>query len=207
MKAHTHTNHLDHFNFLFTGWGTHVYDRTMVPLARRLYQRVIEDIASLELVEGKVLDVGTGPGTLVRGIARRFPELEVYGVDLSEEMIRLAREHASAEQLGERVHFAVSDVADLPYPDHSFDLVVSTISMHHWHDLVGPLCDLHRVLRPGGRLWIYDFKWISRQTMEKALAFTPFGATPLEQQRERTGFLLFAPYQRFALQRGSSEAC
>lgn len=130
MKAQTNVSHLSHLNFLFTGWGSRVYDRTMVPLTRRLYQRVIEDMAPLGLVEGKMLDAGTGPGTLARNIARRFPQLEVYGIDLSEEMIRLSREHARDEQLGERVHFDIGDVAQLSYPDHSFDLVVSTISMH-----------------------------------------------------------------------------
>src|SRR5689334_21847648 len=46
-------------------------------------------------------------------------------------MIRLARTHARSEQLEERVHFDTGNVANLPYPDQSFDVVVSTISMHH----------------------------------------------------------------------------
>ncbi|MFL5655855.1 MAG: methyltransferase domain-containing protein [Ktedonobacteraceae bacterium] len=54
------------------------------------------------------------------------------------------------------MHFAIGDVAHLPYPDHYFDLVVSTISMHHWYELEQPLRDLYRVLRPSGRLWIYQ---------------------------------------------------
>lgn len=205
MKVHTKVNHLSHLNFLFTGWGSRVYNRTMVPLTRRLYQRVIEDMAPLGLVEGKVLDAGTGPGTLARNIARSFPQLAVYGIDLSEEMIRLAREQARDEQQVERVHFDIGDIAQLPYPDDSFDLVVSTISMHHWHELEQPLRDLYRVLRPGGRLWIYDLRLINIQTMEKAVALTPFAGTSLEQRLVRTGFLPFALYQRFALQRKPSE--
>src|SRR5438270_5780168 len=103
MKEHVSVRHLSHLNFLFSGWGSRVYDLTMVRLTRRLYQRVIEDLTSLRLVEGKVLDAGTGPGTLARDIARSLPRLEVYGVDLSEDMIRLAREHAKREQVEERV--------------------------------------------------------------------------------------------------------
>src|ERR1700732_844885 len=90
---HSSIHHVSHFNFLFTGWGSRVYDVVMVRLTRRLYQRVIADLAALRLVEGKILDVGTGPGTLVRDIARRLPGLQVYGIDLSEDMIRLARTH------------------------------------------------------------------------------------------------------------------
>ena len=94
--------HLSHFNSLFTGWGSRVYDMVMVRLTRRLYQRVVADLATLRLAEGKVLDAGTGPGTLVRELARRFPGLQVYGIDLSEDMIGLARAHARREHLEER---------------------------------------------------------------------------------------------------------
>ncbi len=187
-------------DFLFYGWGSHIYDVVMVRLTRRLYQRVIGDIAPV-LSEGKVLDAGTGPGTLARDIARSLPRLQVYGIDLSEDMIRLAREHAKREQLEERVHFDSGNIAHMPYPDQSFDLVVSTISMHHWYEIEQPLRDLYRVLRPGGRLWIYDFRLVKVQTVEKALANTPFVGTPLEHTLVRTGFFPFALYRRFALQK------
>ncbi len=190
-------------DFLFYGWGSHIYDVVMVRLTRRLYQRVIGDIAPV-LSEGKVLDAGTGPGTLARDIARSLPRLQVYGIDLSEDMIRLAREHAKREQLEERVHFDSGNIAHMPYPDQSFDLVVSTISMHHWYEIEQPLRDLYRVLRPGGRLWIYDFRLVKVQTVEKALANTPFVGTPLEHTLVRTGLFPFALYRRFALQKTGS---
>src|SRR5438270_3847695 len=104
-KKHASIHHLNHLNFLFSGWGSHLYDVVMVRLTSRLYRRVIEDLAPPQLVEGKVLDAGTGPGTLARDIARSLPQLQVYGIDLSEEMIRLAREHAKREGVEERVHF------------------------------------------------------------------------------------------------------
>lgn len=201
IKEHALISHLNHLNFLFTGWGSHVYDMVMVRLTRRLYRRVIEDLAPLGLVEGKVLDAGTGPGTLARDIARSFPQLQVHGIDLSEEMIRLAREHAKREQLEERVHFDTGNIGHLPYPDHSFDVVVSTISMHHWYDLEQPLRELYRVLKPGGRLWIYDFRFIKAEMVEKALANTPFAGISLEHTLVRTGVLPFALYKRFALQK------
>ncbi len=201
VREQSDVSHLSHFNVLFTGRGSRVYDVVMVRLTRRLYQRVIADVATLRLIEGKVLDVGTGPGTLVRELARRLPGLQVYGIDLSEDMIGLARAHARREQLEERVQFESGDVAHLPYPDQSFDLVVSTISMHHWFELEQPLRELYRVLRSGGRLWIYDFRFVKVQAVEKAQALTPFAETPLEHQLVRTGFFPFALYRRFALQK------
>ncbi len=201
VREHSEVRHLSHLNALFTGRGSRVYDVVMVRLTRRLYQRVIADIAALQLVEGKVLDAGTGPGTLVRELARSVPGLQVYGIALSEDMIRLARAHASREQMEERVQFESGDVAHLPYPDQSFDVVVSTISMHHWSELEQPLRELYRVLRPGGRVWIYDFRFVKAQTVEKAQALTPFAETPLEHRLVRTGFLPFTLYRRFALQK------
>ena len=201
VREHSGVSHLSHLNSLFTGRGSRVYDVVMVRLTSRLYQRVIADLAALQLVEGKVLDAGTGPGKLVRELARRLPGLQVYGIDLSEDMIGLARAHARHEQLEERVHFESGDVAHLPYPDQSFDVVISTISMHHWSELEQPLRELYRVLRPGGRLWIYDFRFVKAQTVERALASTPFAETPLEHTLVRTGFFPFALYSRFALQK------
>ncbi len=203
VREHSSQRHLSHFNSLFTGRGSRIYDVVMVRLTRRLYQRVIADLATLRLTEGKVLDAGTGPGTLVRELARSLPGLQVYGIDLSEDMIGLARTHARREQLEERVHFESGDVAHLPYPDQSFDVVVSTISMHHWHELEQPLRELYRVLRPGGRVWIYDFRFVQAQTVEKALASTPFADTPLEHRLVRTGLFPFALYRRFALQKSA----
>ncbi len=204
VKEHSSVRQLSHFNYLFTGWGSQLYDHSMVRLTRKLYRRVIDDMAPV-LSQGKVLDAGTGPGTLAREIARRQPDLQVYGIDLSEDMIRLARAHAKQEQLEDRVHFAVGNVAHLPYSDDSFDLIVSTISMHHWYELDQPLRDLYRVLRPGGRLWIYDFRFIKVEMVEKALANTPFSTNGLEHELVRTGILPFALYRRFVLQKmGSS---
>ena len=201
VGRHAEVRHLAHFNALFTGRGSRIYDAVMVRLTRRLYGRVVADLAALSLGKGKVLDVGTGPGTLVRDIARRLPGLQVYGIDLSEDMIGLARAHARREHLEERVQFASGDVAHLPYPDQSFDVVVSTISMHHWAELAQPLRELYRVLRPGGRVWIYDFRFVKARTVERGLASTPFAGTPLERASVRTGFFPFALYQRFTLQK------
>lgn len=202
-KEHSSVRQLSHLNYLFYGWGSRVYDVVMVRLARKLYRRVIDDIAQI-LSEGKVLDAGTGPGTLARELAHRQPRLQVYGIDLSEDMIRLAREHARHEQLEDRVHFDAGNVAHLPYPDQYFDLVVSTISMHHWYELEQPLRELYRVLRQGGRLWIYDFRPVKIQVVEKALANTPFVETELEHMLVQTGFFPFALYRRFALEKTGS---
>jgi ubiquinone/menaquinone biosynthesis C-methylase UbiE len=53
----------------------------------------------------------------------------------------------------------VADVAALPFPDATFDLVVSTLSQHHWADPAAGLNEILRVLRPDAQTWIYDIRW------------------------------------------------
>jgi ubiquinone/menaquinone biosynthesis C-methylase UbiE len=57
-----------------------------------------------------------------------------------------------------RPEFQAGDVADLKFPDASFDIVVSTLSMHHWADPTRGMAEIGRVLRPDGRALIWDFR-------------------------------------------------
>jgi ubiquinone/menaquinone biosynthesis C-methylase UbiE len=142
------------------------YERWAGVFARPLYRRVAADVAAAGLpAAGNVLDVGTGPGTLPLLIAAQSPHLSVSGVDLSAEMI--ARATAATELRAtsgaSSVSFQIADAADLPFEDGSVDLVVSTISMHHWADPAAGLREVVRVLRPGARAWIYDFRPMTRR--------------------------------------------
>lgn len=104
----------------------------------------------------RVLDAGTGTGRVPITIAENRPGLQVEGLDLSPDMVAFARRSAG---MGTAVTFTVGDVADLPYPDRTFDLIVSTMSQHHWADVPAGMRELSRVLRPDGQLWIYDFRF------------------------------------------------
>jgi ubiquinone/menaquinone biosynthesis C-methylase UbiE len=81
--------------------------------------------------------------------------LDVTGLDLDPAMVERAR--ANADRLGNgderRPSFLVGDAASLAFPDGSFDLVVSTFSMHHWADPTAGLAEIGRVLRPGAGRW------------------------------------------------------
>jgi ubiquinone/menaquinone biosynthesis C-methylase UbiE len=106
-----------------------------------------------------VLEVGCGPGHLSTRLARQH-RLDVTGVDLDPAMIARARANADRPEIGDqrRPEFLVGDVAALAFPDGSFDLVVSTMSMHHWADPTAGLAEVGRVLRPGARGLVWDFR-------------------------------------------------
>jgi ubiquinone/menaquinone biosynthesis C-methylase UbiE len=142
------------------------YDKHSRPF-RKVHARVVADAARAGLPEqARVLDVGTGPGRLARALADGHPQWTVDGLDLDPEMIA----YAKSRDVAASVSFAVGDVADLPYPDGSFDLIVSSMSQHHWTDVEGALRSLRRVLRPGGRLWIYDVRFVLRRATRAARA-------------------------------------
>jgi ubiquinone/menaquinone biosynthesis C-methylase UbiE len=146
------------------------YDRVAGLLARPLYRRVLADVIAAAPAAGTVvLDVGTGPGRLARQIAVSCPTVTVDGVDLSQEMITRATATTRLEGL-ENVRFQVADVTSLPFADGSVNLVVSTISLHHWDDPDAGLSEIARVLAPTGRAWIYDFRVALRRPARTASA-------------------------------------
>lgn len=105
-----------------------------------------------------VLDVGCGTGSLLVSVARQVgPTSRVAGVDPS--AAQIARARAKAARRGLSIAFQIGVIEQLPFPDQTFDVVFSTLMLHH---LPAPLkrqglAEIARVLTPGGRLVIADF--------------------------------------------------
>jgi len=117
-----------------------------------------EVINALDIQVGqKVLDIGSGPGLLARDIAKRLGETGVMlGVDMADNMIESAQKLCIDMPW---VSFEQCDAMSLPYPDNSFDAVVSTQVYEYVPDLNSALAEFGRVLRPGGRGVIVDTDW------------------------------------------------
>jgi ubiquinone/menaquinone biosynthesis C-methylase UbiE len=164
------------------------------PLVRRQFDRAApwwdemrsEDaFAPLELAldelpttPRRVLDLGTGTGRAAFVIASRFPEAEVVGADIAEEMLADARKRTPPE-LADRVRFETADGARLPYADGAFDLV-SLANMIPFFD------ELARVTEPGGSV-VLGFS---------GGAETPIYVEParLRDELGRRGFTEFAEF-------------
>jgi SAM-dependent methyltransferase len=113
--------------------------------------------ALAELREGEVvLDLGSGGGVDVILSARRVgPSGRAYGVDMTDEMLDLARENAREAGVG-NVTFLKGEIEDLPLPDASVDVVVSNCVINLSADKPRVLAEAARVLRPGGRFAVSD---------------------------------------------------
>lgn len=113
--------------------------------------------ALAELREGEVvLDLGSGGGVDVILSARRVgPTGRAYGVDMTDEMLELARENAREAGVG-NVTFSKGEIEDLPLPDASVDVIVSNCVINLSADKPRVLAEAARVLRPGGRVAVSD---------------------------------------------------
>ena len=122
-----------------------------------LFGPIADDIARVAPRGTAVLEVGCGSGALSLRLAADHG-LAVTAVDVDPDEIRRAREKAARTGSDGRAkpQFVVADVARMPFDDASFDLVVSTFSMHHWDDKAGGLAEIWRVLRPGSRALVWD---------------------------------------------------
>ncbi len=97
-----------------------------------------------------ILDIGCGTGRLLRKAATRWPTARLIGVDPAEGMVKEAR------RLTPGALFHVSLAETLPLPDGSVDLVLSTVSFHHWQNQVQGVKQVARVLHPGGIFVLVD---------------------------------------------------
>jgi ubiquinone/menaquinone biosynthesis C-methylase UbiE len=104
-----------------------------------------------------VLDLGCGTGTLAVMAKQAQPAAEVFGLDADPDMLKVAEQ--KSKELNVPVKFDVGFTNDLPYPDASFDRVMSSIMIHHLKtpDKIKTAREVYRVLKPGGQLHIIDF--------------------------------------------------
>src|SRR6202140_1102633 len=129
----------------------------------RLREQLLDQLALKG--DERVLDIGCGRGLLAIGAAKRLKTGKVTGIDvwnpqdLSGNSAEAARENAKAEGVADRVRFDTGDARKLVYPDGFFDAVTSSNALHTLdgdREREQALREMLRVLKPGGRLVIFD---------------------------------------------------
>jgi ubiquinone/menaquinone biosynthesis C-methylase UbiE len=101
-----------------------------------------------------VLDIACGTGEFERMVLSENPNQQIVGVDISEEMLAIAQQklHNYAN-----VSFQAGSASALPFPDQSFDAIVSANAFHYFEDPVAALAEVKRVLKPNGKVVILDW--------------------------------------------------
>ncbi len=131
------------------------YDTWSARLLGGFYGSVAADVAASAPTGARALELGCGPGHLAVRLVRDHG-LDVVGLDLDPAMIARARLGAERLPAAARPAFVVGNAAALPFGDAEFDIVVSTLSLHHWTDPAAASAEIARVLRPAGRVLMWD---------------------------------------------------
>lgn len=137
-------------------WALPFYDPVVSLIGADSTRRVLIDQADLGRGQ-HVLEIGCGTGSLVTLLKRLYPDVEVVGLDPDPKA--LARAARKAERAAVSIRFDRGFSDELPYPEASFDRVLSSFMFHHLPGDVKArtLSEVERVLKPGGSLHLLDF--------------------------------------------------
>jgi ubiquinone/menaquinone biosynthesis C-methylase UbiE len=145
----------------FERWAE-TYDQSI--LQRLLFRRCY--LKFIELILGRcdpnrngdllLLDVGCGTGSFIVLLAQTAAPVRSVGLDMAAGMCERGWEKTARLHLADRVRFVVADAERLPMGEAVFDVVTCSNSFHHYPDQAAVLNQMHRVLKPGGRLIILD---------------------------------------------------
>jgi ubiquinone/menaquinone biosynthesis C-methylase UbiE len=134
---------------------TRFYDRYPNRIFVKWFKRIAASIKD-RAISGNILDIGTGPGRLPIEIAKQVKNVKVFGIDLSENMVKIANRNADREGVGDRVEFKARSAYDTGFENNSIDLVVSTGTIHHLSRPLVAFNEIYRILKRGGEAWLFD---------------------------------------------------
>ena len=150
----------------------------------------VERVIALGANSGHFLDVGTGPAQIPILLAQRCPDIHITAIDLSEEMLKIAKHHVAEANLTKQITLEHIDAKVLPYPDNYFDGLISNSIVHHIHDTISALKEMGRVVKQNGIVLIRDL--IRPETPADAQTFVDLYAaedTPYQQKLYYDSFL------------------
>ena len=138
----------------FGYFGSMVYNFTKASRTiRNFYKFVISDLGKHSFQS--IMDVGSGRGYILSKILEMKPEVNALGIDPSPFMVKLAEKHSKKLGLAKSLKFELGSSRDIP-GYQTFDVIISTLSFHHWKNKDEAIAFLMKRLNPGGSLLIYE---------------------------------------------------
>jgi len=186
----------------FDRWAA-TYDQSVLqrlyfgPVHSKMLDLLVRE--GLKDAPGCIIDVGCGTGRLLRAASVRWPEARLFGADPAENMV------GEASRLNPNAIFKLALAEALPFPDQTADVVLSSLSFHHWVDQKKGPQEIFRMLRPGGFFCLADHNVIllakllgervrSREEIQALMASA--GLTVWWQQRLGMRFVLITLAQK-----------
>lgn len=127
-------------------------------IAKWITDNFVDTALNIGSEKGRVLDIGTGSGLIPIKIFKKNPNLEIYGIDISPEMIKKANENLSNYNLENEIVFLVGDCTDLPFKDNYFDLITCNHLMHHLDSPIPLFNEIASVAKDGAGIMIGDVR-------------------------------------------------
>lgn len=148
---------------------TPLYEVFVRPVMQRVWKRITEEVSARTPQGGSVIDLGCGPGSLLRMLRRRRPDLRLTGTDIDPAMIAIAQ-HKARDQ---NIAFAVASIDHQELPDQSCDIAISSMMFHHLpHEVKqGALREVRRILKTGGIFLLCDFSVPDRKRWWLSIKF------------------------------------
>ena len=118
-----------------------------------------------------ILDLATGTADLAIAVAKRNPQAQVIGMDISVKMLDIGKEKVMHQNLANQIELSLGDAAALPFEDDSFDAVTVAFGVRNFEDLGKGLSEISRVLKPGGQAVILEFSMPERFPVKQLYHF------------------------------------
>jgi ubiquinone/menaquinone biosynthesis C-methylase UbiE len=144
----------------FEAWA-HTYDASILQrlLFKPCYTAILQELHrdhQPAFGTRRMLDIGSGTGTLAAQVIGAELAGEVIGLDYAHAMCRQAQNKARRADIDRQVHFVNGDSEHLPFPDGYFNVVTCSNSFHHYPHQQESVLEMRRVLAPGGKLMLVD---------------------------------------------------
>ncbi len=140
-----------------------------------MYRGIVEN---LKIYEGlKMLDIGFGNGYLEKLVYKRV-KCSIYGIDISEDMVKLASEKNKQGIANGDIHLMVGDCCKLAFKDNSFDVVTTMNTIYFWENTIQGMQEIYRVLKEDG---IFYNAVLTRESLDKVF-YTKNGFKKFEKE-------------------------
>ena len=156
------------------------------------YRHVMTEIERFR--PASLIDIGCGPGGFLCAVQKRFPDIQLYALDLSEEMVR-----ETQERLGPSAVAIVGDSEHMPLESEQYEVVTCNMSIHHYPHAQDAVNEMYRILKPGGTLLLNDMDCASpiRALANWTFPRLPGGDVKMYTRREITQMIQEAGFERW----------
>ena len=114
-----------------------------------------------------ILDLATGTADLAIALAKRNPQAQIIGTDISEKMLAIGKEKVARKKLADHIELRLGDAANLPFGDNSFDAITVAFGVRNFENRERGLSEIHRVLKTDGHAFILEFSMPDKFPMKQ----------------------------------------